>query len=107
MKATLLMLLFLGLGNRLNACESVLQVSREKGNLVFRIAGHVVQARSLSQRYSDFAKSEKEQATVTINASAGVTVGEVKLINRLLNSAGISSVTANFINNNSVVQNAN
>ncbi len=107
MKTALLILLVLGLGNSLKACESVLQVNHESGSLVFRIAGHVVQARSLSQRYSDFAKSEKEQATVTINTGANVTVGEVKLIKRLLNSAGISSVTANFINNNSAVQNAN
>lgn len=106
MKTTLLILLVLGLGNSLKACETVLQVSRESGNLVFRIAGHVVQAPYLVQRYSDFAKSEKEQAKVTINASADVTAREVKLIKRMLRSAGISSVAANFISSNSVMQNA-
>ena len=76
MKATLLILIAVcGISGVLNACDPLLQVLREKGHLSFRIAGHLVEAKSTLSRYSNM---ERLTGVVTVLTDASTTK-EVKL----------------------------
>jgi len=92
--------LLLGASHALNACEFRLDAHRESGVahresgvLVLRVAGKIVEPRSLRQHYVDYIKKNKGFDAVSIITDASVTPDEVALIKRVLGSAGVAIVS--------------
>lgn len=96
MKALLILTVCLVTSTALHACETHLQVSRDPIGIIFRIAGHVVETRSLRQRYADYSKESGQP--VIILADAAVNMEDISLIKRLLHSSGVKSVTVRTVN---------